>query len=344
MSRFAGPECPDPGGQGVKVEIRVLRGTEVRQLLPMAECVDLMHRTMIAVAERRMVLPLRSVMAMPELGMLGNMPGYLADPECFGVKLVSMIPRNKPTQFSSHLGLVLLFEAEHGCPVALLDAGMITSLRTAAASGLATRLLARPDAGDLAILGAGEQAHSHLEAMLAVRTLRRVRVWARDGDKAAAFARTEGARHGIVIETAATVPEAVAGADIICTVTRARDPILLGEQIAPGVHLNVVGSSIAATAEIDTAAVVKARFFVDYRESTVNEGGEYLRALRAGAITPAHILAEIGEVANGSKDGRRTPSDVTLYKSLGIAPQDLASAHFVLERARAAGVGQVIDF
>jgi ornithine cyclodeaminase/alanine dehydrogenase-like protein (mu-crystallin family) len=327
------------------VEIRVLRGTDVRQLLPMAECVDLMHRTMIAVSERRVVLPLRSVMVMPgELGMLGNMPGYLADPECFGVKLVSMIPRNKSTQYSSHLGMVLLFEAEHGCPVALLDAGMITAIRTAAASGLATRLLARPDAGDLALLGAGEQAQSHLEAMLAVRALRRVRVWARDRDKAAAFARTEGARHGIVIDTAATVPEAVAGADIICTVTKARDPILLGEQIAPGAHLNVVGSSLAATAEIDTAAVVKSRYFVDYRESTVNEGGEYLRALKAGAITPQHILAEIGEVANGSKTGRLTPSDVTLYKSLGIAPQDLASAHYVLERARAAGVGQVVDF
>jgi ornithine cyclodeaminase/alanine dehydrogenase-like protein (mu-crystallin family) len=327
------------------VEIRVLRGTEVRQLLPMAECVDLMHRTMIAVSERRVVLPLRSVMVMPgELGMLGNMPGYLADPECFGVKLVSLIPRNKQPQYSSHMGLVLLFEAEHGCPVALLDAAEITAIRTAAASGLATRLLARPDAGDLALLGAGEQAQSHLEAMLAVRALRRVRVWARDGDRAAAFARTEGARHGIVIETAATVPQAVAGADIICTVTKAREPILLGEHIAPGAHLNVVGSSIAATAEIDTPAVVKSRFFVDYRESTINEGGEYLRALKAGAITPQHILAEIGEVANGSKTGRLAPSDVTLYKSLGIAPQDLASAHYVLERARAAGVGQVVDF
>jgi ornithine cyclodeaminase/alanine dehydrogenase-like protein (mu-crystallin family) len=327
------------------VEIRVLRGAEVRQLLPMAECVDLMHRTMIAVSERRVVLPLRSVMVMPgELGMLGNMPGYLADPECFGVKLVSLIPRNKPPQYSSHLGLVLLFEAEHGCPVALLDAAEITAIRTAAASGLATRLLARPDAGDLALLGAGEQAQSHLTAMLAVRALRRVRVWARDRDRAAEFARAEGARHGIVIETAATVPQAVAGADIICTVTKAREPILLGEHIAAGAHLNVVGSSIAATAEIDTPAVVKSRFFVDYRESTVNEGGEYLRALKAGAVTPQHILAEIGEVANGSKTGRRAPSDVTLYKSLGIAPQDLASAHYVLERARAAGVGQVIDF
>jgi ornithine cyclodeaminase/alanine dehydrogenase-like protein (mu-crystallin family) len=327
------------------MEIRVLRGTDVRNLLPMADCIDLMHRTMIAVAERRVVLPLRSVMKMPgELGMLGNMPGYLADPECFGVKLVSLIPRNKPPQYSSHLGLVLLFEAEHGCPVALLDAAEITARRTAAASGLATRLLARPEAGDLAILGAGEQARSHLEAMLAVRALRRIRVWARDRDKAADFARTEGAKHRISIEASATVHEAVAGADIICTVTKAREPILLGDQLGSGAHLNVVGSSIAATAEIDTPAVVKSRFFVDYRESTHNEGGEYLRALEAGAITPQHILAEIGEVANGSKIGRRSPTDITLYKSLGIAPQDLAAAHYVLEQARAAGVGQVIDF
>jgi ornithine cyclodeaminase len=311
----------------------------------MAECIDLMHRTMIAVSERRVVLPLRSVMVMPgDRGMLGNMPGYLADPECFGVKLVSLIPHNKPPQYSSHLGLVLLFEADHGCPVALLDAAEITAIRTAAASGLATRLLALPQAGDLALLGAGEQARSHLQAMLAVRTLRRVRIWARDPGKAAEFAKTEGARHGISIEPCPGVRAAVAGADIICTVTKAREPILLGEWLAPGAHLNVVGSSIAGTAEIDTPAVVKSRFFVDYRESTVNEGGEYLRALKAGAIAPDHILGEIGEVANGTQAGRQTPSDITLYKSLGIAPQDLASAHHVLEKARAAGVGQTIDF
>jgi ornithine cyclodeaminase/alanine dehydrogenase-like protein (mu-crystallin family) len=327
------------------VEIRVLRGAEVREFLPMSECIDLMHRTMIAVSERRVVLPLRSIMVMPgDRGMLGNMPGYLAEPECFGVKLVSLIPRNKPPLYSSHLGLVLLFEAEHGCPVALLDAAEITAIRTAATSGLATRLLAKPEAGHLALLGAGEQARSHLAAMLAVRTLRRVRIWSRDGGKAAEFARLEGAKHQITIETAPSVREAVADADIICTVTKAREPILLGEWLTPGAHLNVVGSSIATAAEIDTPAVVKSRFFVDCRDSTRNEGGEYLRALKAGAISPEHILGEIGEVANGSQVGRRSPSDITLFKSLGIAPQDLASAHFVLQKARAAGAGQVIDF
>jgi alanine dehydrogenase len=327
------------------MEIRVLRAAEVRALLPMKDCVELMRRAMIALSEGRAVVPLRSVMAMPDArGMLGNMPGYLADPECFGVKLVSLMPHNKPPQYSSHLGLVLLFEAEHGCPVAILDAAEITAIRTAAASGLATRLLARPDAGDLAILGAGEQARSHLEAMLAVRPLRRIRVWARDRGKAEGFAETQGARHGVAIEALGGVREAVESADIICTLTKAREPILFGDWIARGAHLNVVGSSIAAAAEIDTAAVAQSRFFVDCRNSTVNEGGEYLRALRSGAVTAGHIAAEIGEVANGTKPGRTSPDEVTLYKSLGVAPQDLASAHYVLEKARAAGIGQLIEF
>jgi ornithine cyclodeaminase/alanine dehydrogenase-like protein (mu-crystallin family) len=327
------------------MEIRILRGAEVRQLLPMGECIDLMQRTMIAVSEGRVVLPLRSILVMPkDRGMMGVMPGYLAEPECFGVKLISLIPRNKPPLYSSHLGLVLLFEAEHGQPIALLDAAEITAIRTAAASGLATRLLARQDAGDLALLGAGEQARSHLEAMLSVRPLRRIRVWARDRDKARLFAETQGARHQVSIETTAAVREAIDGADIICTTTKAREPIVLGDWLTPGVHLNLVGSSIATAAEIDTPAVVKARLFVDCRNSTVNEGGEYLKALKAGAITPEHILGEIGEVANGSKQGRCSPLDITLYKSLGIAPQDLASAHYIFEKARAAGIGQVIDF
>jgi ornithine cyclodeaminase len=310
----------------------------------MSECVELMRRTMIALSEGRAVAPLRSIMALPDArGMLGNMPGYLADPECFGVKLVSLMPHNKPPEYPSHLGLVLLFEAGHGCPVAILDAAEITAIRTAAASGLATRLLARPDAGDLAILGAGEQARSHMEAMRAVRPLRRIRVWARDPGKAEVFAATEGARHGVAIETSSSVPEAVEGADIICTLTKAHEPILFGDWIASGAHLNVVGSSIAAAAEIDTTVVVRSRFFVDCRNSTVNEGGEYLRALRCGAISAAHIAAEIGEVANGTNPGRTSPDEVTLYKSLGVAPQDLASAHYVLEKARAGGIGQLIE-
>ena len=310
----------------------------------MADCIDLMRTTMIAVSEGRARIPLRTIMPLPGgKGMMGEMPGYLAEPECFGVKLLSLFPGNVAAGYSSHLGLVLLFEPQYGLPVALMDAAEITAIRTAAASGLATRLLAREDAGDLAILGAGEQARSHLEAMRVARPLRRVRVWARDRQNAETFARTQGELHGLAIEAAASVREAVDGADIVCTVTGAREPILLGDWIAPGTHLNVAGSSIAAAAEIDTDLLVKSRLFVDMRQSTVNEGGEYLRAIAAGAITPDHILGEIGEVANGGVVGRRAAEDVTLYKSLGIAAQDLAAAHYLLEKARAAGVGQTFE-
>lgn len=327
------------------MEICVLRGEDVRALLPMTDCIALMRTTMKAVSEGRAQIPLRFVMAMPgDVGMMGNMTGYLEEPECYGVKIVSMTPRNIGTSYSSHLGIVLLFETEHGRPVAFLDAAEITAIRTAAASGLATDLLARKDAGDLAIMGAGEQARSHLEAMLAVRPIRRVRVWSHRPDGAVRFAEEQGARFGITIKAVADPADAVDGADIICTVSKAREPILFSEWVADGTHINLVGSSFATTAEVDTALVMRARYFVDFRTSATNEAGEYLRALREGLITSDHILGEIGEVANNSLAGRTAPADVTAYKSLGIAAQDLAAAHFVTTRAKERGIGQRVEF
>ena len=324
-------------------EIRILNGADVRRLLPMADCIDLMDKAMRAVSDGSAVLPLRSVLRMPgDIGAMGQMHGYLPDPSCFGIKLVSLFPRNRPPELSSHLGVVLLFEAEHGRPVALLDAAEITAIRTAAASGLATRLLAREDAGDLALLGAGEQATSHLAAMLAVRPIRRIRLWARDPAKAAAFAAVEGARHGILIEPTADVAAATSGADIICTLTKSREPILRDEWIVPGAHLNVVGSSIASAAEIDTPTVARARYIVDCRASALQEAGEYLNAIAAGAIGPEHIAGEIGEVASGTCAGRGHHDEVTIYKSLGIAAQDLAAAAYVLDAARREGAGQIV--
>ena len=325
------------------MQIRILSGAEIKALLPMAACIELMRTTMIAVSEGRARIPLRTVLPVSNGGLLGAMPGYLAEPECFGVKLLSLFPSNPAAGLSSHLGLVLLFEPKHGLPVALLDAAELTAIRTAAVSGLATRLLAREDAGDLAILGSGEQAHSHLAAMLAVRPLRRVRVWSRAPAHAAAFAAEAGARHGLEIETVATAEAAVARADLICTVTGSPEPILRGEWIAAGAHLNVVGASRIAAAEIDTAAVAKSRFFVDFRGSAEHEAGELRRAIDAGAITEAHLLGEIGEVAGGSVAGRNSGDDITLFKSLGVSAEDLASAHYVLQRAEAEGIGQLVE-
>lgn len=326
-------------------EIRVVRASEVRSLLPMADCIDLMRSTMIAVSEGRAEIPLRSVLQMPgSIGFMGNMGGFLAEPECYGVKIVSLTPRNVGTRYSSHLGVVLLFETDHGRPVALLDAGAITAIRTAAASALATDLLARPDASDLAILGAGEQAASHLEAMNHVRSLRRVRIWAPAHERSKRFAAEHSDRVGLEIEALADPQACVAGADIICTVSKARDPILFGDDVMPGTHVNLVGSSIVSTAEADVSLVAKARYFVDLRLSATNEAGELRRALEAGAIQSDHIIGEIGEVARGSVAGRMSQDDITIYKSLGIAAQDLAAAYVVNQRARELHRGQLVQF
>ena len=310
----------------------------------MEACIELMHTTMIAVSEGRVSIPPRTVMKVSGDGMLGNMPGYLADPDCFGVKLLSLFPSNAAAGYSSHLGLVLLFEPKHGLPVAMMDAAEITAIRTAAVSGLATRLLAREGAGDLAILGAGELAHSHLAAMLAVRPIHRVRVWSRTLESAKAFAASAGKHHGIEIEPLEGVRETVEGADLICTVTMAKTPILMGDWVAPGAHLNVAGASRPNAVEIDTAMVTRSRYFCDFRPSVFNEAAEYLDAIKSGAITPEHILGEIGEVANGSRPGRTGAEDITLFRSLGVAPEDLATAHYVLEQARAKSVGQTVEF
>ena len=326
------------------MEIRILRGPEIRALLPMGACIELMRRTMIAVSEGKAEIPLRTVMPGAGRGMMGSMPGALGEPDCFGVKLLSLFPGNPAAGLSSHLGLVLLFEPEHGRPVAMMDAAEITAIRTAAASGLATDLLARDNAGDLAILGAGEQAHSHLEAMLAVRPVRHVRVWSRTAAHAEAFAESQGAKWGVAVEAVSDPEAAVTGADLVCTVSASREPILKGAWIAPGAHLNVAGASRPNAVEIDAEAVTRSRYFVDYRPSTKAEAAEYLHALATGAITEDHILAEIGEVASGDRPGRQAPSDITLYRSLGIAAQDLAAAHFLLDAARAAGVGQTVEF
>jgi ornithine cyclodeaminase len=326
------------------LEIRILRGEEVKQLLTMHACIGLMETTMIAVSEGRARIPLRSVLKVSGDGLMGIMPGYLAEPEGFGIKLLSLFPSNSAAGYSSHLGIVLLFEPVHGLPVAMMDAAEITAIRTAAVSGLATRLLANEHAGDLAILGAGEQAHSHLAAMLAVRPIWRVRVWSRTLKSAQGFAASAGELHGIDIEPMEGVRETVEGADLICTVSMAKTPILSADWVAPGAHLNIAGASQPNVAEIGPELALKSRYFVDFRLSAENEAAEYIAGIKAGLFGPDHILGEIGEVANGKRPGRLAPNDITIFRSLGVAPEDLATAHYLLEQARAKGIGQTVEF
>jgi ornithine cyclodeaminase/alanine dehydrogenase-like protein (mu-crystallin family) len=289
---------------------------EVERLLPYEQCIPLMREAMIALSQGRTRQLLRQILDFPEGRAFGTMPGAMLDDGVFGAKLVSVYPGSEP----SHQGVVALFDAATGAPSAMLDAGAITAIRTAAASAAATDALARADARRLAILGTGEQARRHLAAIRCVRPIDRVTVWGRDLAKAAALG-------GIACET---VEQAVAGADIICTVSAAAEPILKSEWVADGAHINAVGSSRAGPRELDDALVARARFFADHEEGVRAQGAEFLHALAAGAIGPDHLLGEIGAVFAGTLPGRTGPADITIYKSLGSIVQDLAAARHIL--------------
>ncbi|MGH9368050.1 MAG: ornithine cyclodeaminase family protein [Thermoanaerobaculia bacterium] len=327
------------------METLLVTQAEVPRVLPMEECIEVMAATLAGLARGEAILPLRSILWLPErVGALGLMPGALLTGRVLGVKAITLFPGNEGTPTDTHQGAVLLFEAEHGSLLAVIDATSITGIRTAAVSAVATRALAREDAGDLAILGSGVQARTHLEAMLCVRKIRRVRVASRSFENAKAFAARESRRREIRVEPVETVREAVEGADLICTTTSAREPILRGEWIAAGAHVNAVGSSVPAARELDTAAVRRCRLYADRRESVVNEAGDFLIPKKEGAIGENHIVGELGEVLIGRVPGRRSADEITLFKSLGLAVEDVASARHIYEKARTSGGGRFIQF
>ena len=317
----------------------------VPTLLPMAACIDAMEGALYALAQDDAVLPLRSMVWMPDRsGLLGLMPAYLGTPRSLGLKVISYLPGNHGGDRDSHQGAVLLFDTSSGQLLAMIDASSITAIRTAAVSGLATRLLARAGACDLAILGSGVQAATHLEAMSAVRTLRRVRVCSASFERAQAFVRRYQARCDVPIEAMAGVKECVAGADLICTTTSSREPILHGDWIPDGAHVNAVGACFAGTRELDTPAVSRSRLYVDRMESALAEAGDFLIPKAEGAIGDDHIVGELGGILTGRVAARRSEEELTLFKSLGIAVEDLAAAHVIHERARATGQGIAVDF
>jgi ornithine cyclodeaminase/alanine dehydrogenase-like protein (mu-crystallin family) len=327
------------------LETLIVNGSEVPQWLPMKECIDVMARAFSALARGDAAMPLRQIVWLPgKTGALGLMPAHLNDMAAFGLKAVTFFPRNEGTDLDSHQGAVLLFEAARGRLLAIIDATSLTAIRTAAVSALATRLLAREDAGELAMIGSGVEARTHLEAMLLVRKIRRVRVASKTVQRARDFAQRESARRAIPVVACATVQEAVTGADIVCTVTSSREPVLAGAWLSPGAHVNAVGSSVAAARELDTEAVVRSRLFVDRRESALAEAGDFLIARREGAVADAHILGELGDVLLGAVKGRTAPSEITLFKSVGLAIEDVAAAQHIYAKARASGIGKFVEF
>ena len=322
----------------------VLNQKQVTELLPMGECIGVMREALKTLAQGDAVLPLRTVLRLPDQkSFFGVMPSYLGSPKAIAAKVISIFPGNEGTSIDPHQGAVLLFEADHGSLLAIMDATEVTAIRTGAVSGVATELLANPGAGDLAILGSGTQARSHLEAMLAVRRIRRIRVWSPTESRLKAFAEHSSKKFGLKVEPVNSVKAAVQGADLICTTTSAREPVLKGDWLAPGAHLNVVGASIPIAREVDTKAMVRSRLFVDRRESTLSEAGDFLIPKKEGAIGDDHILAELGELLLKTKPGRGSPDEITLFKSLGIAIEDLASAHYVYTKASRLGVGARVE-
>jgi len=322
------------------MSVLVLSEHDVRRLLDMESCIEAMTEVLTSLARGELFQPLRSVVRPPGAeGLFGLMPAYRAGPTAaWGLKEIAVVPSNPSRGLDTHMGGVVLHEGETGALTAVLNASPITEIRTAAVSGVATRALANHGAGRVAILGSGAQARGHVHAMRAVLEDPEVRIWSRDLDKAEELAREVGA------VVAPSVDSALFGAEVVCTTTAAVEPIVERRWLARGAHVNAVGSCFPTTRELDTHTVAHSSFFTDRRESCLNEAGDYILAAKEGAVGPEHVKAELGEVLAGLHPGREHEDELTVFESLGIAVEDLASAELVVRRAREQGIGAEVEF
>jgi ornithine cyclodeaminase len=306
--------------------MRFIDREEVARRLTYEMCIPIVRDAMIAFSRGETRQLLRSIIPLADGRMFGVMPGAMGASAPFGAKLISVFPENFAKGIQSHQGLVILFDPENGAPVCVVHAGQITAIRTAAASAVATDALARKNASRMAILGYGEQAATHARAISKVRKLQSIKIWGRSPERARTLAEQFQNELAIPISSAGNVQEAVAEADIICTVTSATESILKGAWVRAGTHVNLVGSSHSGPVEVDNDLVIRSRFIADSREGVLAQGAEFLRAKAAGLIGDDHIVAEIGQVLAGEIEGRRSPEEITVYKSLGHVVQDLSTA------------------
>lgn len=320
----------------------ILNEHEVHELLTMRECISVMEEVLANLARGEGHNPLRSIVRAPGAsGFLGLMPAYgtVGAKPYYSLKEICLFPGNPARGLDTHLGAVLLHSGETGELLAAANASAITAIRTAAVSAVATKLLARENASTLTILGAGVQAKSHLEAIPLVRDIGSIRICSRSRAKAEALAATDSRAR--VIDS---IEDAVRDAGIVVTATSSKEPVLRREWLSDGVHINAVGSSVASSRELDSATMAAASLFADRRESTVNESGDYLMALRDGAIAEGHIRAELGDILLGKSEGRTSEDEMTLFKSLGIAVEDLASVAFLYDKATRLQRGSWVDW
>jgi ornithine cyclodeaminase/alanine dehydrogenase-like protein (mu-crystallin family) len=322
------------------MSLLVLSEHDVRRLLDMESCIEAMTEVLASLARGGLFQPLRSISRPPDAStLLGLMPAYRAEPSAvYALKEIVVVPTNPARGLDTHMGGVLLHHGETGELVAIMNASPITEIRTAAVSAVATRALARRDAERVAILGAGAQARGHVHALRAVLGDPEIRIWARNQEAAERLAGEVGAT------VSPSVDAALFGAEVVCTTTAATEPIVEKRWLARGAHVNAVGSCFPTTRELDTETVAHASFFTDRRESCLNEAGDYILAAAEGAVGPEHIKAELGEVLAGMHPGREHDDELTVFESLGIAVEDLASAELVVRRAREQGVGAEVEF
>lgn len=311
----------------------------------MEECITVMENIFIQLEEDQAFNPLRSAMLIPgENGLLSMMPGYVNKQDIMGIKSVSVYPENANIGLESHQGSVTLFNALNGTPLAIMDAGQITAIRTAAVSGLATRILAKKNSKILAILGSGIQARTHIEAMTTILNLEEIRVWSKNKKNAKRLVEEQRKKYAIPFRPFDTVNEAIYNADIICTTTAAVEPILQGKYLMQGVHINAVGSSVRNTRELDGFAIKLSKLYVDKIESTINESGDFLIAKQEGTIDDNHIIGTLGEILTKQKKGRNNINDITLFKSLGLAVEDIATAFFIYDKYVKSNKGNWVEF
>jgi ornithine cyclodeaminase/alanine dehydrogenase-like protein (mu-crystallin family) len=321
-------------------------GDVVAALEPEA-CAAAMAQALAALARGESFMPLRSVMVPSDAhGFMGLMPGWsgpqasAAGAGTFGLKAICLIPENPARGLDTHQGTVTLFDGETGVPTAILDASAVTEIRTAAVTAVATDTLARPDARVLAILGAGVQGRSHVRSLANVRPFEEIRVYSPTTAHAQALA--DGSEREITV--APSAEDAVRGADVIVTATSSRQPVLERAWLGPGAHVNAVGASSPIAREIDTATVAASALFVDSRESLRSEAGEFRLAIEEGLIAGLdHVRAELGEVLAGQLDGRPDAEALTLFRSLGLAVEDIAAAQLAVAAAHAQGLGTEVE-
>lgn len=312
----------------------------------MTECIELMADALSALARGEVYQPLRTIVRPPEAhGLLGLMPAYRAGEHgAFGLKAICVFPENPAKGKDAHQGAVMLFSRETGELLALMNASEITAIRTAAVSAVATRLLAREDATELGIIGAGVQARTHLTALAAVRPISRARVACRNSEHAEQLAGEMQPKFSFPIEPVGTNEEAVRGADLIVTATSSMEPVINKDWISPGAHVNAIGTHSPNSREIDGATMAASRIFVDRRESALHESGDYLLAAKEGFVSPENIAGEIGELLIGATAGRTSATEITLFKSLGLAIEDVVSADYVYRKVLSHDSGTWIDF